>query len=148
MNGGKPNPDQDNIRDAAGRFIGGAMGFIFGGIGLTVLAFLWGTPFDQFGSPPLFFRVFGSFIALAFVVIGGGTFVAAISGSRLSAARTASSRTASQNEPCNGDAPQLTGSLHYSCPSCGAPLGDKIDVSPHGDAKCTYCSGWFNIHGK
>jgi hypothetical protein len=148
MNGGKTDPDQNDIQGAAGRIIGGAMGFIFGGIGLTVLVFLWGAPFDQFGSPPLFFRVFGSFVALAFVIVGGTVFVAAISGSRFSTQRPGSARQASQEGPRNADGPQSRDSLHYRCPSCGAPLSDKIDVSPHGDAKCTYCNGWFNIHGK
>ena len=48
------------------------MGIVPLGIGLTVLGFLWLTPFNEFGSPPLFFRVFGSFIALAFVLTGVG----------------------------------------------------------------------------
>ncbi len=47
------------------------------GIGMTVLIFLWSAPFGEFGSPPLFFRVFGSFIALAFVLTGIAIFVGA-----------------------------------------------------------------------
>ena len=39
---------------------------IFGCIGVTVLVFLWGHP-DKMGDPPLFFRLVGSFIALAFI---------------------------------------------------------------------------------
>ena len=42
------------------------------GIGLTVIGFLWGAPWDAFDSPPLFFRIFGSFVAMMFVLIGGG----------------------------------------------------------------------------
>jgi DNA-directed RNA polymerase subunit RPC12/RpoP len=34
----------------------------------------------------------------------------------------------------------------YHCPACGAPLAEGADVSPHGDAKCTHCGSWFNIH--
>ena len=55
----------------AGKFLGGVFGLIFAGIGLTVIVFLWGALRDGFGSPPLFFRVFGTFIALAFVAFGG-----------------------------------------------------------------------------
>jgi hypothetical protein len=32
---------------------------------------MWSQSFDGFDSPPLFFRVFASFIALAFVAMGG-----------------------------------------------------------------------------
>ena len=40
---------------------------MFGFIGVAVLIFLWAPSSDGFGAPPLFFRVFGSFIALAFI---------------------------------------------------------------------------------
>jgi Sec-independent protein translocase protein TatA len=39
------------------------------GIGLTVIVFLWTA--SGFGAPPLIFRVFGSFVALGFVITGG-----------------------------------------------------------------------------
>jgi hypothetical protein len=44
------------------------------GIGLTVLGFLWSSSLDEFGRSPflLFFRIFGSFIALGFVLTGFG----------------------------------------------------------------------------
>ncbi|MCA9081995.1 MAG: hypothetical protein KDA58_15645, partial [Planctomycetaceae bacterium] len=42
------------------------------GIGITVIVFLWSQPFGEFHSPPLFFRIFGSFVALFFCLIGGG----------------------------------------------------------------------------
>jgi hypothetical protein len=35
----------------------------------------------------------------------------------------------------------------YTCPACGARLGEAADVSPKGDVKCGYCRQWFNIHG-
>ncbi len=38
------------------------------GISLTVLAFVWTSPFRGFGSLPLFFRIFMSIIALGFVI--------------------------------------------------------------------------------
>lgn len=69
--GGGPN---------VGRFIGGVFGLVFAGIGLTVIIFLWGAPFGEFGSPPVIFRIFGSFIAIAFVAMGGGAAFAAITG--------------------------------------------------------------------
>jgi hypothetical protein len=37
-------------------------------------------------------------------------------------------------------------SRNYQCKNCGAALGEKADVSPSGDVKCTYCNKWFNIH--
>jgi hypothetical protein len=40
------------------------------------------------------------------------------------------------------------GSANYACPNCGATLGDRSDVSPHGDAKCGHCNRWFNIHNR
>ncbi len=38
--------------------------------------------------------------------------------------------------------------VSYTCQHCGAPLGEGVEVSPHGDVKCNYCNTWFNIHGK
>ncbi|HVE59795.1 MAG TPA: hypothetical protein VNB22_23485 [Pyrinomonadaceae bacterium] len=37
-------------------------------------------------------------------------------------------------------------SRNYQCKNCGAALGEKADVSPSGDVKCSYCNKWFNIH--
>ena len=118
-----------------GRFLGAVFGFVFGGIGLTVLGFLWGT--RGFGEPPLFFKLFGSFIALAFVAVGGGTLFAALKG--------APSLNATADQPQPEATPD--GSPGYKCPACGARLGEGADVSPKGDVKCGYCKQWFNIHG-
>jgi len=114
------------------RFLGAVFGFVFGGIGLTVLGFLWGT--RGFGEPPLFFKLFGSFIALAFVAMGGTLFFGAIKGRP---APTGTAVTQPPAEPGTG----------YACPACGARLGEDADVSPQGDVKCGYCRKWFNIHG-
>jgi DNA-directed RNA polymerase subunit RPC12/RpoP len=108
------------------------------GIGLTVLGFLWLTPFDEFGSPPLFFRIFGSFVALGFVLFGVGIIAASfgLRGMRLP-------------RPGDADVPpavSLPGDAGYQCAHCGATLGEKADVSPHGDVKCAHCGRWFNIH--
>lgn len=121
------------------RFIGGIFGFAFLGIGLTVLGFLWGS--SGFHSPPLVFKLFGSFIAIVFVGVGGATFFSAITGK--------STRPGAHQAPppgANDGAGTATGS-GYTCPGCGARLGDDADVSPKGDVKCGYCRQWFNIHG-
>jgi hypothetical protein len=118
------------------RIVGGVFGFIFCGIGITVLIFLWSEPFGQFGSPPIFFRIFGSFIALAFVVMGGAVAIACIVGGH--------SRTGMFDNRA-GAAPALRIG-GYTCPHCGASLGEKADVSPLGDVKCTFCGSWFNVH--
>ena len=34
----------------------------------------------------------------------------------------------------------------YQCPACGARIQEGDEVSPKGDVKCPYCTGWFNIH--
>jgi DNA-directed RNA polymerase subunit RPC12/RpoP len=106
------------------------------GIGLSVLGFLWLTPFNEFGSPPLFFRIFGSFIALAFVLVGGGM-IAATFGARIRGLPGQGTTGPSMNAPAGGG---------YQCAHCGATLGKEAEVSPHGDVKCAHCGRWFNIH--
>jgi hypothetical protein len=128
-------PQRQSPLSGLGRFIGAVFGFVFGGIGLTVLGFLWGE--RGFGEPPLFFKLFGSFIAIAFVAFGATFFLAAIKGP---GSQPESTRTAST------DVAPGTGS-GYQCPSCSARLGEGADVSPKGDVKCGYCKQWFNIHG-
>lgn len=118
------------------------------GVGLCLLIGLWT---GQMGSPPFMFKVFGSFIAFFFMVVGFGFFKAgdlASNPRRMAqslhemtkelndAAGSASSDTDSQREPKVG----------YDCPNCGAALGGDADVSPSGDVKCGYCERWFNIH--
>ena len=118
------------------------------GIGLSVIGFLWFTPFDQFGSPPLFFRVFGTFVALPFVFIG----VAGLRASSLSSHEQLIQRardmaeSLSQADIVPPSPPQATSSAGYVCPSCNAPIGTGDDVSPHGDVKCSHCGRWFNVH--
>ncbi len=104
---------------------------IFGFIGIAVLIFLW-VGDDGFGEPPLFFKVFGSLIAMGFVLMGFGV-------------------PLSQMRKRKGSDEMLEGMIgkpppaRLACPSCGANLGDA-EVSPSGDVKCSYCNGWFNIH--
>src|SRR5437870_1945814 len=121
------------------RFIGGVFGLIFFGIGLTVLIFLWSAPFGEFGSPPLFFRVFGSFIAIAFLAGGGTVAFGAIFGGGMMSEITTLAEKQSTLPPAQAG---------YVCSNCGAALGEKAEVSPLGDVKCPFCGTWFNIHRK
>ncbi len=131
------------------------MGIVPLGIGLTVLGFLWLTPFNEFGSPPLFFRVFGSFIALAFVLTGVG-FIAGpslvrgqgahLKGMMQDLAKTAQDIQRGGPAETSHASPTTSPQVGYDCPNCGASLGKDCDVSPSGDAKCGFCERWFNIH--
>ncbi|MEX0938708.1 MAG: hypothetical protein WDZ59_12680 [Pirellulales bacterium] len=125
------------------RVIVGVFGVIFLGIGLTVLVSLWIAPFGAFGSPPLFFRIVGTFIAIGFVTMGGAAVLAAITGKGLGS----HADLRRMNQAGGEHAPRTPGD-RLACPRCGAPLAKSADVSPHGDALCTYCRTWFNIHGK
>jgi hypothetical protein len=137
--------DLPRVVPPAARLVAGVFGFVFGGIGLTVLIFLWAAPVDDFGSPPLVFRVFGSFIAIAFVAFGGAMLYGALSGRGMVARRTLANgaTTFGQAPAPSGPAAPAGG---YQCPNCGAPLSDDADVSPMGDVKCAFCKTWFNIH--
>ena len=107
---------------------------LFGCIGLAVLIFLWG-PGDRFGGPPLIFRVFGSFIALAFIGMGVGVPVLIW--------KTPVPKIGPEQNPLVPNTTKAPGS--YDCPKCGANVQDA-GVSPSGDVKCPYCLGWWNIH--
>lgn len=138
------------VKQAQGgqRFVAGFVGFLFAGIGVTVIAFLWGAPFGEFGSPPIFFRIVGSFIALAFVGVGGSMGVAALTGRDMSSPPDVSEAAEEEDggierSPAEEVPPSRAG---YRCPRCGGPLGPQADVSPSGDVKCGYCRAWFNIH--
>jgi hypothetical protein len=108
---------------------------IFGFIGLTVLIFLWTA--RGFGAPPLIFRLFGSFIAIAFMIMGFGMPLTLFLKGR--------GPDTPGFFPNSDPVPGKIGT--YDCPNCGANVGDA-DVSPSGDIKCTYCNEWWNIHGK
>lgn len=112
------------------------------GIGLTTIGFLWGTPFGGFGSPPLFFRVFGSFVALGFVFVGAGILLGNLSRA------PGQSVGGPRNTDAGPTAENAQGDSAYTCTHCGAPLAEGADVSPHGDVKCPFCKGWFNVHRK
>ncbi len=130
------------------KFIGGTVGLIFAGIGVTVLIFLWAAPINEFGSPPVFFRIFGSFIAAAFVAIGGGSAFAIIVGGSAAqklVKRSVNAAYESATDEENSETIQAS-PANYKCPQCGAPIESGSDVSPHGDARCGFCDSWFNIH--
>lgn len=115
------------------------MGIVPLGVGLTLLAFVWGS------GAPLFFCVFASFVALGFVLTGAKL----ISGSLHDPARLRQIAEQLQSQlPETPDQPPSAppGPMGYRCDSCGAPLRPDADVSPHGDVKCEHCNRWFNIH--
>lgn len=107
---------------------------IFGFIGIAIIVFLWSGE-DGFGGAPLFFKVFGSLIALGFVAMGFGLPL-----SILRRGREVEKPTATGLQP-----PPPAPPTNLACPNCGANVG-QAEVSPSGDVKCTYCHGWWNIH--
>jgi len=114
------------------------------GIGLSVWGFLWFSPWNDFHSPPLFFRVFGSFIALPFVLIGLGILFGKL------ADPSASLKAMQSDLQKSGEAGslppnQFKPSGPLKCPNCGSSPG-TAEVSPHGDVKCDHCSRWYNVH--
>jgi hypothetical protein len=142
-----PNP----IPTGPARFLGAVFGLIFSGIGLTVIGFMWLGLDDDFGSPPVFVKIFASVIALGFVAMGGTLAAASILGGGMlgrsasiineamrRAQEAQNSATPTSAKPAGG----------YACPHCGGALGEKADVSPMGDAKCAFCGRWFNVHGR
>ncbi|MBL4885595.1 MAG: hypothetical protein JKY95_13815 [Planctomycetaceae bacterium] len=130
------------------RIIAGCFGLTFGGIGLSLFAFMWLTPFNQFGSPPLFFRVFASLIAIPFMAIGFTGLYSAITGTGAMTKhhllhgqimRAAMKNMKDQTAGKPGPPTQL------ACPSCGAPRSSE-EASPSGDVKCAHCQRWYNMY--
>lgn len=137
-------PDRTEV-PAAAMLVMRVFGFAFGGIGVAVLCFLWGAPFGEFGSPPLFFRVFGSFIALPFIAFG----VAALFGKLMPTNRMRERLKDAQRQAAASavePAERSERAVNYQCPNCAAAIGKGADVSPLGDCKCPHCGKWFNIH--
>src|SRR5688572_23189796 len=131
------------------RFVGAIFGCVFAGIGVTVIYSMW---FGEMGEDaPTFIKMFASFIALAFVAMGGTLAIGSIFGGGMMGNTQAmidqmqklqSAHGAKESKP-----PVTTGPGNYICPSCAATI-TRADVSPLGDVKCTFCRSWFNIHGK
>jgi hypothetical protein len=147
MDSGRNNRNPDNFPESIGKYIGG---LIVIGVGITALIFLWGTPFNEFGSPPIFFRIFISFIALNFILVGGRTFLSRIFGGKIFGNRfPATPKNSEEEEGASDLKPNHSEtSLNYTCPQCSAPLSNGVEVSPHGDVRCSFCNSWYNIHGK
>ncbi len=125
------------------------MGIVPLGAGLAVLGFVWSQPFGGFGGIPVFIRLFFSFVALAFVLTGVGLLSGKATDPRRLASRLRQLQESLPPEAFpqgRGVASHTTGPLNFACPSCGAPLAEGADVSPHGDVKCSHCDRWFNVH--
>jgi DNA-directed RNA polymerase subunit RPC12/RpoP len=138
MEKNRPLPQMNLPGLGAARFVGGVFGFVFFGVGVTVLIFLWSAG-DGFDAPPLIFRIVGSFIAIAFIAMGGSVCVTSLRGKLSGPANFANIG------PQNSAASASPG---YNCPRCAAALTAAAQVSPLGDVKCPQCGAWFNIHGK
>lgn len=130
----QPPPSLPGIGVA--RFVGAVFGLAFAGIGLTVIISLW---FGGMGDPPVFFKLFGSFIASVFVAMGGGMAFVAITGRGIMVKQPRRPTTSPES-------PAVPRS--YTCPHCGGGLDRDAEVSPMGDVKCAFCGRWFNVHGR
>ncbi len=115
------------------------------GIGVTLLIALW-MPNSPFRSAPVFFKIFGSFIAFSFVLFGG----AFVFGNFLPENRLRSMmshlKELQGEQGTDTETSRRPPVSEYQCSSCGATLDQSADVSPHGDVKCEHCGKWFNIH--
>ena len=108
---------------------------IFGFIGLSLIIWLWTA--EGFGAPPTIFKIFGSFIALAFMALGFGMPASVLMNK---------DKLMSPADPVSNPNPRKKKAPGtYDCPNCGANVG-KVEVSPSGDLKCSYCNEWWNIH--
>lgn len=132
---------------AAGRFIGAMFGLVFFGIGLTVIGVMWFAS-DGFGSPPVFFKLIASFIALGFVAMGGTLAASAIFGGGMLARHGEAIGQAMREAKSCQPSMSPTTPAGYGCPHCGAALAEKAEVSPMGDTRCAFCGQWFNVHGR
>lgn len=128
------------------------VGIVPAGVGVTLLIGLWfpGSPFD---FAPLFFKIFGSFVALMFILVGSVFLSGALSPERrlksmLSVLQKLQreqllAQESNQTAESHAEAKVVAG---YQCTTCGATLDAQAEVSPHGDVKCAHCGRWFNIH--
>jgi hypothetical protein len=113
-------------------------GALFGCIGLVILAFIWIVPFGQnnpFDGAPLFFCLFISCIALAFV--GFATLWIIIIW-KIMPAMQSSHAVFRKLRSFNPTYPETINkrSIPIACPSCGAKLVQDEQTSPE---NCTFC---------
>jgi hypothetical protein len=120
----------------------GVFGLVFGGVGLCVLALIWGNEFDFVPVPA---KLFGSLVAVAFLAFGGTMAFTALRGGTMGEVNLPDMRGVADD---TAPKPPATSPAGYVCPNCGAGLGAKADVSPMGDVKCPFCGLWFNVHGR
>src|SRR5688500_10367584 len=97
----------------AARFVGAVFGLAFAGIGLTVIISLW---FGGMGDPPVFFKLFGSFIALVFVAMGGAMAFSAITGRGLMAQEQQAGAATTTTPSTTASSPAAPRA--YTCPHC------------------------------
>ena len=126
------------------------------GVGTLVLAGVWfgfgGMPLDDI---PLFGKLFASLVASVFLFVGLGFLTA---GKTLKGSQGGAVNTAGSEEPAAGSSSQSASSQSassesassqsakgWSCPQCGAPLGEDTRISPSGDVLCPFCENWFNV---
>ena len=129
---------QVNQAMGASRILMGVFGMVFAGAGLCMLGLIWGGDSDDV---PIYGKLFGSLICVAFLAFGGFAVFGAFVGGRKGMMSPLSEAIQARMKE---GAAAAAGS--YVCPSCGAALGEKADVSPMGDVKCTHCGRWFNVH--
>lgn len=129
-----------------------AVGIVPLGIGLIFLFGIWSSD-SPFAFTPAFFKLLMSFVAVMFVLTGGGILFAGLNPENRLKSMVSSlkeiERELGQGRTDRGtidrdDSREQMGG--YQCSNCGATLSDSADVSPHGDVKCEHCGRWFNIH--
>ncbi|MDA3962676.1 MAG: hypothetical protein PF961_17970 [Planctomycetota bacterium] len=138
---------------AAVQIFGIFIASIFGLIGLTMLVTLWGI--SGFGSPPLIFKLFGSFICLAFIGVSAFIAIGALRGPVLLRRAQQANRSAAQTQgtpahrsPAGTAASAPASNDCLGCPNCGAAVTSDDEISPSGDVKCRHCTSWFNVRAR
>jgi hypothetical protein len=152
-----PNADDpnSNVANLVGRAVAVVFGITFGGIGLAMIFFLWSQP-AGFGSPPPFFKVVGTLIALPFMAFGAAALLGGLGFAKFAQKQSPQALVERLNEmgrEMRREMPQhpaeeAVSPPNYTCPHCGAPLDSASTASPHGDVRCTHCDTWFSIYGK
>lgn len=129
------------------RLVFGVFGCVFACIGFTVIGFMWLSPFGEFHSPPIFFRIAASLIAIPFVAMGSAFAYGAFTGKMFD--QQAMLNQLKKHHPgfdSSMDEGPSEPPSRARCSNCAAPLEDGGDVSPSGDVKCKHCGMWYNIY--